>query len=60
MEWSCPSLGTMKINFDAAIGKDYSVIAAVARDWRGALVFALSKKANVTVLLEVNLHVRLY
>ena len=53
MEWSCLGPGTMKINCDAAIGKDYSVIAAVARDWRGALVFALSKKANTNVPLQV-------
>ena len=51
-EWSCPGLGTMKINCDVAIGKDYSVIAAIARDWRGALVFALSKKANTNVPLQ--------
>jgi hypothetical protein len=32
MEWSCPGLCIMKINYDAEIEKDYSVIAAVARD----------------------------
>ena len=42
----------MKINCNAAIGKDYSVFATVARDWRGALVFALSKKANTNVPLQ--------
>ena len=52
MEWSCPGPGTMKINCNATIGKDYSVIAIVARDWRGALVFALSKKVNTNVPLQ--------
>ena len=48
MEWSCPG---PCINCDAAIEKNYSVITA-ARDWRGGLVFALSKKANTNVPLQ--------
>ena len=50
----------MKINCNAAIGKDYSVFATVARDWRGALVFALSKKANTNVPLQAEAEVLLW
>ena len=51
--WSKPAEGTLKINVDAAIGKFTSVIAAVARNWRGELIFACSNKANTNVPLQV-------
>ena len=50
----------MKINCNATIGKDYSVFATVARDWRGALVFALSKKANTNVPLQAEVEALLW
>uniref|UniRef100_A0A2N9ET81 Reverse transcriptase domain-containing protein n=2 Tax=Fagus sylvatica TaxID=28930 RepID=A0A2N9ET81_FAGSY len=50
--WCKPSQGQIKINCDAAIGQNYSVLAVVARDWRGNLVFALSKKVNTNVPVQ--------
>ena len=54
VKWSSPSKGTIKINCDAAIGLDRAYVAIVARDWRRALVFALSKrvKTNIPVQAE--------
>ncbi len=37
---------------DAAIGKTYSCIVVVARDWRGEVVLAISKKTNTTIPLQ--------
>jgi ribonuclease HI len=50
--WSRPPTGIIKINVDAAIHSSFFVIAAVARDWRGEVVFAISKKANTTVPVQ--------
>jgi hypothetical protein len=50
--WSKPACGHIKINCDAAIGPSYSVIAIVARDWRGSLLFALSKKVNTNIPVQ--------
>ena len=36
----------IKINVDAALNPSNSTIAVVARDWRGELIFACSKKVN--------------
>ena len=44
--WTRPKCGVIKINCDAVVGSRFSSIAVVARDWRGKLVFALSKKAS--------------
>jgi hypothetical protein len=40
-----PPSGCLKFNYDAAVGPSFSSIALVARDWRGKVVLALSKKA---------------
>jgi hypothetical protein len=48
-EWSKLEQGCIKINCDAAIGNSFSVLVIVARDWRGNLVFAHSKKAYANV-----------
>ncbi|XP_065618736.1 uncharacterized protein LOC112008563 [Quercus suber] len=50
--WSPPRRFSFKINVDAAIGPLFSSIAAVARDWRGRLVFACSQKVNTTFPLQ--------
>ena len=41
------------MNCDSAIGENNSYIAIVARDWRGALVFALSKRVETNVPVQV-------
>ena len=46
--WAPPRRLSVKINVDAAIGPFHSSLALVARDWRGDLVFACSKKAKTT------------
>ncbi|KAL0006012.1 hypothetical protein SO802_013573 [Lithocarpus litseifolius] len=55
VKWSSPPKGTIKINCDAAIGQDRAYVAIVARDWKGALVFALSKKWKPTSLSKPKL-----
>ena len=50
--WSPPRHFSIKINVDAAIGIKFSAVAAVARDWRGRLVFACSQKVNTTFPLQ--------
>ncbi|XP_065628492.1 uncharacterized protein LOC136067104 [Quercus suber] len=49
--WIPPPGVSFKINVDAAVGSRFSSIAAVARDWRGELVFAGSMKVNTTLPL---------
>jgi hypothetical protein len=49
--WEKPSRGVIKLNCDAAVGMDFSCVVVVARDWRGELVFALSKKAKTIIPL---------
>jgi hypothetical protein len=51
-KWSKPNQACIKINCDAAIGNSHSVLAIVARDWRGNLVFAHSKKAHTNILVQ--------
>uniref|UniRef100_A0A2N9I2Q1 CCHC-type domain-containing protein n=1 Tax=Fagus sylvatica TaxID=28930 RepID=A0A2N9I2Q1_FAGSY len=53
--WEKPGRGVIKLNFDAAIGMDFSYVAVVARDWRGELVFALSKKAKTIIPLQAEM-----
>uniref|UniRef100_A0A2N9IIA7 Reverse transcriptase zinc-binding domain-containing protein n=1 Tax=Fagus sylvatica TaxID=28930 RepID=A0A2N9IIA7_FAGSY len=50
--WNRPRQGCIKFNWDAAIGKTCSCIAVVARDWRGEVVLAISKKTNTTIPLQ--------
>ena len=47
--WSKPGRDTVKINVDAACNIEISSIATVARDWRGEVVFACSKRVNTTL-----------
>ena len=50
--WSKPNQGCIKINCDAAIGNSHSVLAIVARDWRGNLLFAHSKKGHTNIPVQ--------
>ena len=50
--WSKPDRGTIKINVDVACNSESSSIAAVARNWRGEVVFACSKRVNTTLPLQ--------
>ena len=50
--WSNPGGDTIKINLDAACNSESSSIAAVARNWRGDVVFACSKRVNTTLPLQ--------
>ena len=50
--WIRPEQGSVKINCDAVVGLDHSLIAIVARDWRGDLIFSMSKQ------LETNLPIQ--
>ena len=50
--WCCPSQGMLKLNCDAAVGDLSSCIAIVARDWRGKLVFTISKKVNTNIPVQ--------
>jgi hypothetical protein len=47
--WIKPLQRCFKINVDVAVGPSSFVIAAVARDWRGIVVFAQSKKVNTSI-----------
>ena len=51
--WSKPDKDTIKINVNIACNIEISSIAAVARDWRGKVVFACSKRVNTTFPLQV-------
>uniref|UniRef100_A0A2N9G7V8 Reverse transcriptase domain-containing protein n=1 Tax=Fagus sylvatica TaxID=28930 RepID=A0A2N9G7V8_FAGSY len=50
--WERPKVVVIKINCDAAVGRHFSSIATVARDWRGNMVFALSRKVNTIIPLQ--------
>ena len=50
--WSKPNRGTIKINVDATCNSESTSIAAVARNWRGDVVFACSKRVNTTLPLQ--------
>ena len=43
----------MKFNCNAAVGKELSLVAVVAKVWRGTMVLDVSKKANTIILLQV-------
>ncbi|XP_030963966.1 uncharacterized protein LOC115985138 [Quercus lobata] len=50
--WSKPDRDTIKVNVDVAYNTEKSSIAAIARDWRGGVVFACSKRVNTTLPLQ--------
>ena len=50
--WNKPEQGAVKINCDAAVGLDHSFIATMARDWRGDLIFSLSKRVETNLPLQ--------
>uniref|UniRef100_A0A2N9HLN9 Ribonucleotide reductase large subunit domain-containing protein n=1 Tax=Fagus sylvatica TaxID=28930 RepID=A0A2N9HLN9_FAGSY len=52
VRWIAPAQNYIKINCNATIGSSCSILAVVARDWRGTFVLALSKKANTTIPLQ--------
>ncbi|KAK9992588.1 hypothetical protein SO802_027573 [Lithocarpus litseifolius] len=51
-KWLKPGNGSFKLNVDAAVGARHFVVAVIAKDWRGELVFASSKKVNTTLPLQ--------
>jgi hypothetical protein len=53
VSWSLLEQEFIKLNCDAAVGSRFSSIAVVARDWRGNLVFAFTKKVNTIIPLQV-------
>uniref|UniRef100_A0A2N9F3J3 RNase H type-1 domain-containing protein n=1 Tax=Fagus sylvatica TaxID=28930 RepID=A0A2N9F3J3_FAGSY len=52
VKWSLPNQGSLKINCHVAVGRSCAFIAVVVRNWRGSMVFALSKKVNTNVLVQ--------
>uniref|UniRef100_A0A2N9EU35 RNase H type-1 domain-containing protein n=1 Tax=Fagus sylvatica TaxID=28930 RepID=A0A2N9EU35_FAGSY len=51
-KWEVPEQGWYKVNCDAAIGRKFSSIAVVVRDWRGSVVLAQSKKVDTISPLQ--------
>uniref|UniRef100_A0A2N9FKX2 RNase H type-1 domain-containing protein n=1 Tax=Fagus sylvatica TaxID=28930 RepID=A0A2N9FKX2_FAGSY len=52
VKWEVPEQGWYKVNCDAAIGRKFSSIAVVVRDWRGLVVLAQSKKVHTISPLQ--------
>ena len=52
-KWSHPPQGHVKFNCNAAVGKELSIVAVVAKVSRGTMVLDASKKANTIILLQV-------
>ena len=50
--WCFPNHGVIKFNCDAAVGGSFSCIVVVARNWRGEVVLALSRRVNTTIPLQ--------
>ena len=50
--WIRPEKGAVKINCDAAVGLDHSLIAIMARDWRGDLIFSMSKRVETNLPIQ--------
>ena len=58
--WCCPNQGMLKLNYDAAVGDLSSCMAIVAKDLRGKLVFAISKKDNSIIDVQAKVHAILF
>ena len=54
--WYKPDPEYIKINSDAAIAHNNFVLAIVAKDWRGNVVFAHSKKAHTNIPFQADGH----
>ena len=52
VNWTKLARGTIKINVDVVVGRSYSVLAVVAKDQRGDLIFACSNKVNTNSPLQ--------
>lgn len=50
--WTPPLHGAIKINCDAAVSQNISYVAIVARDWRGKMVFAMTKRVETTIPVQ--------
>ena len=48
----------IKLNCDAAVGVNGSVVAGIARDWRGSLVFAFAFKVNTNLPIGMAICIR--
>jgi hypothetical protein len=53
VHWVGPKRGRLKLNCDATINSTSSALAVVARDWRGNLVFAFSKRVDTNIPIQV-------
>ena len=53
LKLSPPDRLALKINVDGVVGPRFSLIAVMARNWRGELVFACSHRVNTTFPLQV-------
>ena len=47
VHWVSPVKGEIKINCDASVSVNDYVVAGIARDWRGKLVFAFALEVMV-------------
>ena len=56
LKLSPPDRLALKINVDGVVGPRFSLIAVMARNWRGALVFACSHRVNTTFPLQVEVN----
>ena len=52
IHWMRPVRNGIKLNCDAAVGVDGFVVAGIARDWRGSLVFAFAFKVNTNLPVQ--------
>ena len=50
--WIRLEQGAVKINCDAAVGLGHSLIVIVARDWRGDLIFSMSKWVETNLPIQ--------
>ena len=53
LSWTKPPQSAFKLNCDATIEDSSSAIVVIARDWRGLLMFAVTKKVDTDTPIEV-------